>query len=185
MGLKHKIVFISMILITILCISSVSVVSASSFDNNLTDNALTEHVNLERSSQSVNTPDEIDPINEPIEIKKIDSAKESEINDMGSINAPMEIKGNPVDLKMQDTTSDSNILTDDNDEEEPDVPDLNVDEGSDDINYVYPSNIKKYFQNGVLKSEYKNKTLIFTGDFEGLGKLTINQPYVNITGFNA
>ena len=161
MGLKHKLVFISMILITILCISSVSVVSANSLneniDNNLTGSAVFENIDLERSSQSLNE-------------NQIDSLKESMDDDS-------------PDLK--NSNHDSKILTDGEDEEEPDTPDLNQHENSDEINYVYPSNINKYFTNGVLDPKYRDKTLVFIGDFENLGKLTINSPNVNITGLNA
>ena len=162
MGLKHKLVFISMILITILCISSVSVVSASSLDHNLTDNSLSQEMNLDKYSESLNFND----------------------NQMESLNEPVEIN-EYSEMERQDSNQDSNILTDDEDEEQPDTPDLIHDEGSDDVNYVYPSNIKKYFPDGVLDSKYKNKTLVFIGNFENLGKLTINSEYVNITGLNA
>ena len=150
-----------MILITILCISSVSVVSANSLNeniDNLTDSTVIENIDLERSSQSLNQ-------------NQMDSLKESMDDDS-------------IDLKMPVSDYDSKILTDTNDEE-PDKPDLIPDENSADINYVYPTNIKKYFSNGVLDSKYKNKTLVFIGNFENLGKLTINSPNVNITGLNA
>ena len=141
-----------MILITILCISSVSVVSANSLneniDNNLTGSAVFENMDLERSSPSLNE-------------NQIDSLKESMDDDS-------------PDLK--NSNHDSKILTDGEDEEEPDTPDLNQHENSDEINYVYPSNINKYFTNGVLDPKYRDKTLVFIGDFENLGKLTINSP---------
>lgn len=166
MGVKHKLVFISMIIITILCISSVSVVSASSIDNdlnnNLTDNALSEAIDMEKSSQTIEELDEMDSIDDAIDINE-----------------------NSVDPIIDDSKHDTKTLSDGTDEEEPDIPDLIPDENSDEINYVYPSNIKKYFKNGVLDSKYANKTLIFIGNFEDLGKLTINSPNVNITGMNA
>ena len=165
MGLKHKLVFISLILITILCISSVSVVSASTLDNyvdNDLSNTISEQIDLEETSGSLSINNEID-------------SKE-----------PIEIEEDLDNLKIQDSNSHSNILKDSNDEEEkPDTPDLNPDESSEDINYVYPSNIKKYFPDGVLDSKYKNKTLVFIGNFEDLGKLTVNSPNVNISGLNA
>ena len=163
MSMKHKLVFISMILITILCISSVSVVSASSLENDLTDNALSD-TNLQKSLESLdnNENDLSNPLNEAIESNS-----------------------NSADLKMEDSNWESKILKDADDEEEPDTPDLNPDESSDDINYVYQSNIKKYFPNGILDSKYENKALVFIGNFEDMGKLTINSPNVNITGLNA
>ena len=170
MGLKHKIVFISLILITILCISSVSVVSASSldndFDNNLIGDALSEQTDFEISSQIVE-----DPVGLKIESADHDSKILADSNQ---------------DLKrLTSSTQNSEILTDGEDEEEPDKPDLIPDEGPDEINYVYSSNINKYFPNGILDSKYKNKTLVFVGNFDDLGKLTIKSPYVNITGLNA
>lgn len=163
MSMKHKLVFLSMILITILCISSVSVVSASSLENDLTDNALSD-TNLQKSLESLdnNENDLSNPLNEAIESNS-----------------------NSADLKMEDSNWESKILKDADDEEEPDTPDLNPDESSDDINYVYQSNIKKYFPNGILDSKYENKALVFIGNFEDMGKLTINSPNVNITGLNA
>ena len=170
MGLKHKIVFISLILITILCISSVSVVSASSldndFDNNLIGDALSEQTDFEISSQIVE---------DPVGLKIESADHDSKI--LADSNQDLE--------RLTSSTQNSEILTDGEDEEEPDKPDLIPDEGPDEINYVYSSNINKYFPNGILDSKYKNKTLVFVGNFDDLGKLTIKSPYVNITGLNA
>ena len=170
MGLKHKIVFISLILITFLCISSVSVVSASSldndFDNNLIDDALSEQTDFEISSQIVE---------DPVGLKIESADHDSKI--LADSNQDLE--------RLTSSTQNSEILTDGEDEEEPDKPDLIPDEGPDEINYVYSSNINKYFPNGILDSKYKNKTLVFVGNFDDLGKLTIKSPYVNITGLNA
>ena len=170
MGLKHKIVFISLILITILCISSVSVVSASSldndFDNNLIGDALSEQTDFEISSQIVE---------DPVGLKIESTDHDSKI--LADSNQDLE--------RLTSSTQNSEILTDGEDEEEPDKPDLIPDEGPDEINYVYSSNINKYFPNGILDSKYKNKTLVFVGNFDDLGKLTIKSPYVNITGLNA
>ena len=170
MGLKHKIVFISLILITFLCISSVSVVSASSldndFDNNLIGDALSEQTDFEISSQIVE---------DPVGLKIESADHDSKI--LADSNQDLE--------RLTSSTQNSEILTDGEDEEEPDKPDLIPDEGPDEINYVYSSNINKYFPNGILDSKYKNKTLVFVGNFDDLGKLTIKSPYVNITGLNA
>ena len=170
MGLKHKIVFISLILITFLCISSVSVVSASSldndFDNNLIGDALSEQTDFEISSQIVE---------DPVGLKIESADHDSKI--LADSNQDLE--------RLTSSSQNSEILTDGEDEEEPDKPDLIPDEGPDEINYVYSSNINKYFPNGILDSKYKNKTLVFVGNFDDLGKLTIKSPYVNITGLNA
>ena len=67
------------------------------------------------------------------------------------------------------------------DDEKPDIPDLVV----DDKKHVYQSNINLYFKNGVLKKEFKGDTLVFSGNFDNLGILTINSNDVNIVGEKA
>ncbi|MBQ2353162.1 MAG: hypothetical protein II396_02435 [Methanobrevibacter sp.] len=67
------------------------------------------------------------------------------------------------------------------DDEKPDIPDLVV----DDKKHVYQSNINLYFKNGVLKKEFKGDTLVFSGNFDNLGVLTITSNDVNIVGENA
>ena len=76
-------------------------------------------------------------------------------------------------------TSNDEVLS--NEEEVPDVPDLNV----GDKNYVYPSNVESYFKYGILSSKYEGKTLVFSGNFENLGVLTVNRDRVTIIGNNA
>ena len=76
---------------------------------------------------------------------------------------------------------DDNTILDDQDDEKPDIPDLVV----DDEKHVYQSNIGMYFKNGVLKKEFKGETLIFSGNFDDLGVLTINSNNVKVVGENA
>lgn len=82
--------------------------------------------------------------------------------------------------------SDSNELPDVPDDvnvdlnEEPDRPDL-----SDDSDIVTPSNIQMYFHNGVLKNQYAGKKLIFSGNFENLGILSVASNEVTILGNSA
>ena len=70
MSMKHKLVFISMILITILCVSNISVVFASDTDNNLTDNTLSE-MDLENPLGNLNDQNKgntiLSPFSEVIE----------------------------------------------------------------------------------------------------------------------
>lgn len=68
-----------------------------------------------------------------------------------------------------------------NEDEIPDVPDLNV----GNKNYVYPSNIESYFKYGRLDSKYEGKTLIFSGTFENLGVLEVIRNRVTLIGYNA
>ena len=42
-----------------------------------------------------------------------------------------------------------------------------------------------YFKNGVLSKEFKGETLIFSGNFDDLGVLSINHKNVNVIGENA
>lgn len=156
MDLKHKLVLISMILITILCVSCVSVVSASSLGNNLTDYRLSEQNDLQSS------------------LEYLRNNEDNLINEENPDSADL----------IKNSSDESTTLNDGEEEEQPDTPDL-IHEESTDVNYVYPSNIKKYFLNGILDPKYENKTFVFIGDFEDLGKLTINAPYVNISGLNA
>ena len=62
--------------------------------------------------------------------------------------------------------------------EVPDVPDLIFNETI----YIDSKNLDDYFKNGVLESKYSNKTLVFSEDFENLGKLSINAENVTIRG---
>ena len=64
------------------------------------------------------------------------------------------------------------------DEEIPDVPDLVV----NDTIYLDSDNIDDYFTDGILKSDYNDKTIIFNQDFENLGQLIINAQNVTIQG---
>ncbi|MBR2556823.1 MAG: hypothetical protein IKE95_00410 [Methanobrevibacter sp.] len=79
------------------------------------------------------------------------------------------------------TESPQEILGSGLEEDVPDVPDLNVVEKS----YVYPSNINQYFPYGTLDKKYEGKTLVFSGNFENLGILTIKRDSVTIIGSNA
>ena len=77
--------------------------------------------------------------------------------------------------------NENKVLSDNLDDEKPDVPDLIVNEEK----HVNPSNINMYFKNGVLSKEFKGETLIFSGNFDDLGVLSINHKNVNIIGENA
>lgn len=63
-------------------------------------------------------------------------------------------------------------------DEIPDYPDLVL----NDTIYINSDNFDDYFEDGVLKSKYDDKTLIFTQNFENLGKLVIDAKNVTIKG---
>ena len=77
--------------------------------------------------------------------------------------------------------NENKVLSDNLNDEKPDVPDLIVNEEK----HVNPSNINMYFKNGVLSKEFKGETLIFSGNFDDLGVLSINHKNVNVIGENA
>ena len=64
------------------------------------------------------------------------------------------------------------------DDEVPDEPDLVV----NDTIYITSDNIDDYFTNGILKSRFNGKTLIFNQNFENLGRLIIHANNVTIKG---
>ena len=63
-------------------------------------------------------------------------------------------------------------------DEVPDEPDLVV----NDTIYLDSDNIDEYFTNGILKSRFSDKTLIFNQNFENLGRLIIHANNVTIKG---
>lgn len=63
----------------------------------------------------------------------------------------------------------------------PEYPDL-VD--NDQI-YVYSSTIDNFFNNGVLNPKFKDKNLVFSGDFSEIGQLEIACDNVTLSGANA
>lgn len=60
----------------------------------------------------------------------------------------------------------------------PDSPDLVANETI----YIDSSNIDEYFINGVLQQRCANKTMVFSGNFEDIGKLLIGIDNVTIKG---
>ena len=63
----------------------------------------------------------------------------------------------------------------------PDEPDLVV----NDTIYITPENIGNYFRDNTLENDYDNKVFVFEGDFNNLGKLSINAGNVTIKGDGA
>ena len=74
-----------------------------------------------------------------------------------------------------------NSLSSPDDDEMPEHPDL-VDK---DYTYVYPSTVGNFFNEGVLDHKFKGKNLMFSGDFDGIGKLEIDCDNVTVTGLDS
>lgn len=110
----------------------------------------------------------------------------NEVNDTikcsDNLDQSIELSDNVLSSPEKGNYSNSfdNILSSPEDEI-PEYPDL-IDT---DYNYVYPSTVGIYFEDGVLDSEYKDSTLIFSGDFEDFGKLEIPCNNVTIVGVNS
>ncbi len=95
------------------------------------------------------------------------------------------VSASPVDNEtILDDDSTVEILQSANEEEVigadeiPDVPDLFVNKTV----YVDSNNIDDFFIDGVLDEKYSNKTLIFSGKFENLGKLVVDKNNVTLLG---
>ena len=58
----------------------------------------------------------------------------------------------------------------------PDVPDL----AGNDTFYVNSNNVNTYFPGNTLDDKYKNKTLVFSGEFTDIGVLKIKSDFVTI-----
>ena len=58
----------------------------------------------------------------------------------------------------------------------PDVPDL----VGNDTFYVNSNNVNTYFPGNTLDDKYKNKTLVFSGEFTDIGVLKIKSDFVTI-----
>ncbi len=85
---------------------------------------------------------------------------------------------------LNETNSTNNLSSNDlsilsvDEEEVPDEPDLIV----NNTIYLDSDNIDDYFTNGILKSRFNGKTLIFNQNFENLGRLIIHANDVTIKG---
>ena len=86
------------------------------------------------------------------------------------------------DLNETNSTNDLSIIDlsvlNVDEEEVPDEPDLIV----NNTIYIDSDNIDDYFTNGILKSRFNDKTLVFNQDFENLGRLIIHANNVTIKG---
>ena len=87
-----------------------------------------------------------------------------------------------VDLNETNSTKDLSVndlsILSVDEEEVPDEPDLVV----NNTIYLDSDNIDDYFTDGILKSRFNDKTLIFNQNFENLGRLVIHANNVTIKG---
>ena len=63
----------------------------------------------------------------------------------------------------------------------PDKPDLVI----NDMVYISPDNIDEYFRDNTLTEDYDNKVFVFEGNFNNLGKLSIDAQNVTVKGDGA
>ena len=115
----------------------------------------------------------------------ISSASAAEI--AGDNNLTIEEIPGEVNITADDNVATLELVDDSNEKLEglnieipdaPDTPDLVVNETI----YIHPSDIDEYFVDGVLQPKYSNKTLVFMGNFENVGKLIVDVDNVTITG---
>ena len=110
-----------------------------------------------------------------ITLTSVAAVDSQQINNNLTIEKSLQTQTDLNDTNLLSSKDNSNIgLQDDilqsEEEEVPDVPDLIVNE----TYYVHASDIDDYFDDGVLKPQYSNKILVFTGNFQNIGKLIID-----------
>ena len=121
-----------------------------------------------------------------ITLTSVAAVDSQQINNNLTIEKSLQTQTDLNDTNLLSSKDNSNIgLQDDilqsEEEEVPDVPDLIVNE----TYYVHASDIDDYFDDGVLKPQYSNKILVFTGNFQNIGKLIIDVDNVTIKGANS
>ncbi|RAP50590.1 MAG: hypothetical protein BZ138_06520, partial [Methanosphaera sp. rholeuAM270] len=98
------------------------------------------------------------------------------------------IEDNSIDNVLYSTSSSKNIkLPIKNKEKVKDSKKISIDdlnESEDYIHRINSDNLDSYFNNGVLKDEFKDSILVFNGEFVNKGIITINSPNIQIIGNN-
>ena len=95
------------------------------------------------------------------------------LDDVGSVE-------NTLTTQIEDNSSCSNL----NDELSTQI-DNNLSEIDERTHYIDSNNLNSYLNRGVLKKQYADSTLIFSGEFNDKGIITIASPNVQIKGNNA
>ena len=83
-----------------------------------------------------------------------------------------------ANVSASDVSGDLVVISDTEDVEEPDIPDLYF--GDD--NNITSENIGRFFPGGSLDSNYSNSVLNFKGEFRDLGVLELSQSNVTVIG---
>lgn len=135
-------------------------------DNNLDDDSISSVNGDEDSISSVNAEG-----NSIFSVDEDSDSISSAVDDESLINS----ESSSHNKTLSSFNNDEIRL--DNDEK-PDEPDLVV----NNTIYLTKDNFNNYFEDGVLKSWFGGNTIIFTEDFENLGKLTIQAEDVILKG---
>ena len=179
MKIKRFIILFSIILLISLSINLASAVDLDDESNGLNE-MIIENINQNSDSSSnvlIKAPNNQDSKYLKLELNEID-----EDSSMKSDNAENKHSG---DSKIESANSENNYLKD----SEPKSSENEEDSSDDSINksfIINPDNLTSYFDDkGVLKAEYGGSILVFEGNFEEKGILTIDKNKTRITGINS
>lgn len=183
MKIKRFIILFSIILLISLSINLASAVDLDDESNGLNERII-ENINQNSDSSSnvlIKTTDNQDSKILNLELDEIDEEPsiESILKSSNAENKHLR------DFEIKTANSENNYLKD----SEP-ISNENEEDSSDDsINksfIINPDNLTSYFDDkGVLKAEYSGSILVFEGNFEEKGILTIDKNKTRITGINS
>lgn len=183
MKIKRFIILFSIILIISLSINLASAVDLDDESNGLNERII-ENINQNSDSSSnvlIKTTDNQDSKILNLELDEIDEEPsiESILKSSNAENKHLR------DFEIKTANSENNYLKD-----SEAISNENEEDSSDDsINksfIINPDNLTSYFDDkGVLKGEYSGSILVFEGNFEEKGILTIDKNKTRITGINS
>ena len=183
MKIKRFIILFSIILIISLSINLASAVDLDDESNGLNERII-ENINQNSDSSSnvlIKTTDNQDSKILNLELDEIDEEPsiESILKSSNAENKHLR------DFEIKTANSENNYLKD----SEPKSNENEEDSSDDSINksfIINPDNLTSYFDDeGVLKAEYGGSILVFEGNFEEKGILTIDKNKTRITGINS
>ena len=183
MKIKRFIILFSIILLISLSINLASAVDLDDESNGLNERII-ENINQNSDSSSnvlIKTTDNQDSKILNLELDEIDEEPsiESILKSSNAENKHLR------DFEIKTANSENNYLKD-----SEAISSENEEDSSDDsINksfIINPDNLTNYFDDkGVLKAEYSGSILVFEGNFEEKGILTIDKNKTRITGINS
>lgn len=183
MKIKRFIILFSIILLISLSINLASAVDLDDESNGLNERII-ENINQNSDSSSnvlIKTTDNQDSKILNLELDEIDEEPsiESILKSSNAENKHLR------DFEIKTANSENNYLKD-----SEAISSENEEDSSDDsINksfIINPDNLTSYFDDkGVLKGEYSGSILVFEGNFEEKGILTIDKNKTRITGINS